>query len=160
MNKVGVFCFFDDGHASLQSDLRIPEVHYSDFSTIFFVGWFDESTTYEEIVQKFVLEHRLPHLADPHLRYNFVLQAFEEYPPVALTAADRELHRSRPRRRLSRPVSFQEGQTLAHTHLPQLVMDESEVRREPHSLRNVLGSLRKVLYCATSIGVKALPVDV
>ncbi|SRR6266566_1353037 len=139
MKKVGVIVFFDHHDNDIHGDLNIPEESGFYRVTLFF---FDESTTYEEMVRMLIQSGRLLPLDDLRLRYNLVLQAFEAswqgIPPLLPGS-------------LSKPVTLGEGQTLASTHLTRLVMDESEFNRY-HLNRRI-----NALFCATSVEIRDSP---
>jgi hypothetical protein len=138
MKKVGVVIFFDHRANFIDGGLNIPEK--SELLT-FYIIFFDESTTYDEMVRMLIQEGRLLPFDDPRLRYNLVLQAFE-----ASWRGIPMLPRS-----LSKPVTLREGQTLASTHLTHLAMDESEFNRY-HLQRRI-----NALFCATSIEIRDVP---
>src|SRR5713226_4148861 len=105
MRKVGVIVFFARRDNFIDSSLKVSEK--SGFST-FIRFFFDEHTTYEDMVRILIQAGRLLHLDDPRLRYNFVLQAFEASWRSDLPLLPRSL---------SKPVTLGEGQTLASTEL-------------------------------------------
>lgn len=139
MKKVGVVVFFDHRDNYIHGDLNIPECGFYRFILLFF----DESTTYEEMVRMLIQEGRLLPLDDPRLRYNLVLQAFE----ASWQGLDIPLLPSC----LSKPVTLREGQTLASTDLTHLVMDKSEFDR--YYLQRRIDAL----FCATSIEIRDSP---
>jgi hypothetical protein len=136
MRKVGVIVFFARHDNFIDSGLKVPEKSGLLTLTRFF---FDESTTYEEMVRILIQEGRLLPLDDPRLRYNFVLQAFEASWRGGIPLLPRSL---------SKPVTLREGQTLASTLLTHLVMDESEF--EHYYLQKRINTL----FCASSIVIR------
>lgn len=127
MKKVEVGGFID---SYKQGDLRVNEMY-----TPYFLGFFsvfDENATYEEIIRTFVQMHRLPSLNDPRLRYNCILQVWQ---------------RGKTQRPISQPVVLREGQTLASTHLTQLVIDDSTYTRFSST----------PIFCAISLEIRDLP---
>lgn len=138
MKKVGVVVFFDHRDNYIHGDLNIPESGFYRFILFFF----NESTTYEEMVRMLIQWGRLLPLDDLRLRYNLVLQAFE----ASWQGKPSLLPRS-----LSKPVTLREGQTLASTHLTHLVMDKSEFDR--YYLQRRIDAL----FCATSIEIRDSP---
>lgn len=143
MKKVGVSVFFDHRENHIHGNLNIPEISGLLTVTNFY---FDESTTYEEMVRMLIQEGRLLPLDDRRLRYNFVLQAFESY------FGTRPHHL---RRSLSKPVTLREGQTLESTDLTRLVMDESEFQK--HIQIHGYSKPSTGLYCATSVEIRDSP---
>src|SRR5260370_42318324 len=94
------------------------------------------------MVMMLIQEGRLLPIDDPRLRYNLVLQAFEAnwFGGSPLLP-----------RRLSKPVTLREGQTLVSTHLSHLVMDDSEHNR--YSMHRRIDAL----FCAASIEIRDSP---
>lgn len=137
MRKVGVLVFLDHRDNYIHGDLNTPEK-----GKFFHILFFDESTTYEEMIRMLIQEGRLFHLDDPRLHYHFVLQAFEVYWQGDIPLLPQSL---------SKPVTLSEGQTLASTHLTHLIIDESEFSRDFLSRRI------NVLFCATSIEIRDIP---
>jgi len=146
MKKVEVIIFLDHRDNYIHSNLNLPEGHLLDLTRFFF----DESTTYEEMVSMLIQEQRLLPLDDSRLRYNLVLQAFEA------SYQDMNHHFLYPPRSLSEPVTLREEQTLASTHLTHLVMEEAEFEG-PQA--GGLGLQRPfyALYCAASIEIRDSP---
>lgn len=148
--EVPVEFFFDHYESGVNNDLPAGVV-VSD-GTYFYL-LFDVNTTHEEIVRRLAKKYqRWPPLDSPQLRYNLVLQAFEMYHGW-ITQRYPHLRRQLPQppRSLSKPVTLREGQTLASTHLIELVMDESEINDAAFHSRPF-----RMIWCAVSIEVKAL----
>jgi hypothetical protein len=107
----------------------------------------DEDVTYEEIVKQLVGFGYLLPPYDPRLRYNLVLEVFEQDMPIPDPRTGIIRRVDTPPRSISNAVPLKEGQTLASTHLTHLVSD-------------FLGRfipVRNVLYCACSIEIRDSP---
>ncbi len=100
MKKVAVIVFFDHRDNYIHGELNIPEK--SGLLTVirFF---FDESTTYEQMVRTLIQEGRLLPLDDQRLRYNLVLQ---------VSYSGNKAHFPPSPRSLSKPVPLREGLPL------------------------------------------------
>jgi len=129
MSKIYRVCiFYDHQNRDRHGDLPVIELARDKLLAPFRCSFIDESATYEEIVRIFTEDKALLPLPDPRLRYNLILQVFEEYQVIG------NYHFQY--RSLSKPVTLREGQTLVSTHITYLATDKAELeRREEEKAR-------------------------
>ena len=136
MKSVVVEVFFDHRDNFIDGDLNVPDKSENRLLAVT-VYFFEISATYEELIRKLIEQGRLLPLDDTRLRYNLILQAFEAYWQGIPSY----------RHSLSKPIALKEGQTLASTHLTNLVMDVSDFNHD------ISGSYISLLFCAISVEI-------